>query len=116
MVSPLREKLDYIKDRIVNAFWMIRNGKFNLIVKSTFVEADHRIRQLKSLLLHGRNPDYSKLPGSVYVNRRKVIPPSYSPTHSRRSPLPVLQVEPEIISGELEAIRSTLTVLDGSQS
>jgi hypothetical protein len=116
MASPLREKIDYIKDRFVNAFWMIRNGKFKLIAKSMFIEVDHRIRQLKTLLLHGRNPDYSKLPGSAYVNRRKVIPPSYSPTHSRRSPLPTLQVDREIISGELQAIRSDITVQDASQS
>jgi len=116
MASPLREKLGYIKDRFVNAFWMIRKGKIKLIAKSIFIEADHRIRQLKTLLLHGRNPDYSKLPGSAYENRRKIIPPSYTPTHSRRSALPTLQVEAEIISVELKTIRSTFTILDGSQS
>ena len=116
MASPLREKIGYIKDRFVNAFWMIRNGKLKLIAKSIYIEIDHRVRQLKTLLLHGRNPDYSKLPGSAFENRRKIIPPSYTPTHSRQSALPTLQVDREIISGELETIRSTFTLLDGSQS
>lgn len=116
MASPLREKIGYIKDRCVNAFWMIRNGKIKLIAKSLLIEIDHRVRQLKTVLLHGRNPDYSKLPGSVYVNRRKVIPPSYAPTHSRQSSPPTLQVDREIISNELKDIRSAITMQDGSQA
>lgn len=116
MSSPLRDKLGYIKDRCVNAFWMIRNGKFKLIVKSAYIEVEHRLMKLKVLLLHGRNPDYSKLPGSAYINKRKVIPPSYRPTKSLQSSVPVLQVDQQTIANELDSIRSALYPQDSSNS
>jgi hypothetical protein len=116
MSFPFSDKFSYVKDRFVNALWMIRNGKLNLIVKSIYMELSHRVMQLKVLFLHGRNPDYSKLPGSTYVNRRKVIPPSYRPTVSRQSPLPVLQVDKQAISTELDNILSGLLSGDKGQS
>ena len=68
MSFPFSDKFSYVKDRFVNALWMIRNGKLDLIVKSIYIEVSHRVMQLKVLLLHGRNPDYSKLPGSELIS------------------------------------------------
>ena len=116
MQFPLREKIDYVKDRCLNAIWMFRNGKFKLIVKSVHIEINHRVMLLKSLLLHGRNPDYSKLPGSAYVNRRKLVPASYAPTKARRSSLPVLQVDRKKVTDELNAIIASSVIGDNSQS
>jgi hypothetical protein len=116
MSFPFSDKFSYVKDRFVNALWMIRNGKLDLIVKSIYIEVSHRVMQLKVLLLHGRNPDYSKLPGSAYINKCKVIPPSYRPTVSRQSPLPVLQVDKQTISNELNSVLSGLLSGEKSQS
>jgi len=115
MVSPVREKIGYVKDRIVNALWMIRHGKFKLIVKSIYIETNHRVMKLKVLILHGRNPDYSKLPGSAHVDKRKVIPPSYRPTHSQCAPPPILQVDKKLIADEIDNIRLALIARDHSQ-
>ena len=115
MASPLSEKILYVKDRCVNAFWMLRNGKFKLIVKSLFIEADHRVMKLKTLMLHGRNPDYSNLPGSTYVQRRKITPPSYCPTHPARSSDPQISIDKTRLANELEALRSTINLKEPGQ-
>ncbi len=97
----MSEKFRYVKNRIANAVWRLRKGKFDLVFKRIWVE----IRSFTIFVIN-----YSKPPGSTYTNKRKVIPPSYRPTGSRyKSPAP-LQVDEQAIKAELESILATLVV------
>lgn len=103
MPSASTEKLRYIKDRVVNAIWMLRQGKFKLFFNIIRVKVEQRVKQVKFILLN-----YSKLPGSAYTNKRKIIPGSYQPTVSRLKPCVPLQINEEVIKAELESILATL--------
>ena len=48
MTSSVGRKWRYIKDRCVNAWWMIRRGNFKLVLESASVELNLRATQVKN--------------------------------------------------------------------
>jgi hypothetical protein len=112
MSSKLARKLDYVRERTVNAYWMIKEGKFKLIVKSIYLEMHYRIEDVREWVRLARLLDDSQVLGSNYPNKRKVLPPSPRPTVSTRSfPVPS-QADSEAVAIELTGILSSLTVRD----
>ena len=112
MASTLAKKIGYIKDRFINAYWMLRNGKFKLILKSIYIEIQHRIRDIRAWIKSAKKLDDSLVPGSVFVDKRKVVPPSSRPTESQISASAPLQADPEMVAGELRKILSTFSFQD----
>lgn len=52
MSSESSAKLGYLKERIVNAYGMLRRGEFGLIVRNLGVEANHRIEAVSGKTRH----------------------------------------------------------------
>jgi len=112
MASKWARKLDYVRERAGNAFWMIKQGDFKLILKSIYLEIHYRLEDVKEWIRLARLLDDSQVQGSNYCNRRKVMPPSPRPTISVRSPFVAPRPGHEEIAHELKGILSSLTVRD----
>lgn len=113
MSSSVARKFRYVKERCVNAYWMLREGKFKLILQSILAELHHRKESLHTWLKRSKVLDDSVVPFSSYTDRRKVLPPSYRPTVSRPPVNVDMQVDREKISNELQSIVSRLKVREG---
>ena len=116
MSSTFAKKVRYIKDRCINAYWMLRTGKFKLIFKSMYIELQHRMEDIRAWLYKGKKLDDSQVPGSGFVNRCKMVPPSHRPTTSQASPSTPLQVDSVIVAKELQNILTTFVIQDHSNS
>lgn len=112
MSSTKSSRIRYVRDRCVNAYWMLRTGKFKLIFKSIYIELAHRAQVIQNMLTRPKPLDDSQVPGSAFVNRRKVLPPSYRPTIAQQ-PLPVpLRIDRDAVAASIQHILSTLQVED----
>lgn len=116
MSSTWVKKIRYVKDRCVNAFWMLRTGKFKLIFKSFHMEISHRIGTIKAWLHRDEEVDESLVFDSAFVDKRKVLPPSYRPTDSQFSALVPLRADSMAVAKEIEQILSTFTVQESNVS
>ncbi len=116
MSSPANSRIRYVRDRCVNAYWMLRTGKIKLIFKSIYVELAHRATIVQTMLTRPKPLDDSHVPGSAFINRRKVLPPSYRPTVAQQ-PLPVpLRADPEVLASELKHILSSINIEEGTHT
>jgi len=95
---------------------MLRAGKFKLIFKSIYVEIQHRIEGILAWLYKGRELDDSQVPGSSFVNKCKMVPPSHRPTTSQTSPSAPLQADSILVAKELQRILTTFAFQDKSNS
>lgn len=109
----MNKKIAYLRDRIVNALWMLREGKFRLILKSIRVEVAHRIDAMRTWYRTRREIPESQVPWSRFVNRARVVPPSYRPTVMRRVDGAPLRADAQTLAAELRRHRSTLTLPSG---
>ena len=116
MSPALARKVRYIKERCNNAVWMLRNGKFKLILKSIALEIQHRIRDIREWRKQAKRLDDSQVPGSAYVDNCKIVPPSPRPTGSRILPRVPLQCDAQVVSTELKGILATLAIQDVASS
>jgi hypothetical protein len=128
MSFNLTKKMRYVRDRCVNAYWMLRTGKFRLILKSIYVELSYRINRVRhflnridikvSIQILRKEPPLdndlllgsAEVPGSAFVNRCKVLPPSYRPTVSRGSTLFPFLANPVVVANELKTILSVISI------
>lgn len=116
MSSTRSGGLRYIRDRCVNAYWMLRTGKFKLIVKSIYIELAHRAQVVSTLLTRPKPLDDSQVPGSAFIDRRRVLPPSYRPTVAQ-PPLQVpLRADPGAIASDLKRILATFSIDQGNDA
>lgn len=116
MSSTLARKVRYLKERCVNAYWMLRGGKFKLILQSICIELGHRIADIRDFLFKARELDSSRVPDSAFINMRKVVPPSYRPTTSRLAAPTRLQADSKVVENELRRILSTLAIIENVNS
>jgi hypothetical protein len=116
MSSTLAKKLRYLKERCVNAYWMLRTGKFKLIVKSIYIEVQHRMKDIHAWLDKWNELDDSQVPGSGFVNKCKMVPPSNGPTTLQTSPPATLQVDSKVVAKELQSILASFTFHDKSRA
>jgi hypothetical protein len=112
MSSTLAKKVRYVKDRCINAYWMLRTGKFKLIFKSIYIEIQHRIEDVRKWLCKGKEIDDSQVPGSEFFNKCKMVPPSHRPTTSQTLPPAILQVDSKVVAKELQSILATFAFKD----
>jgi hypothetical protein len=116
MASTWAKKIRYIRERSVNAYWMLRTGKFKLIFKSVYIEFQHRIDDIRALLAKWNELDDSQVPGSGFVSKCKIVPPSAKPTIPQTSPPATLQVDPQAVAMELQSILATFVFQDESKA
>ena len=103
MPSLTNKKIRYFQDRCINAYKMLRTGRFRLMWNSVWVEADKRVANM-------RVKRFSVIRGdlfSVRLDKRKVLPSSYRPTTSTIAPSVRLRVDTIVLARELKSIRST---------
>ncbi len=110
MSSKMSKKVRYVKDRCINAYWMLRTGRFKLIVKSIYIEIQNRIKNIQAWLHKRKELDDSQVPGSGFVDMCKVVPPSHRPTTSQTSPPVTLQVDSMVVAKELQSILAASTL------
>ncbi|NND66411.1 MAG: hypothetical protein HKN19_02380 [Halioglobus sp.] len=109
----MNKKIAYVRDRFVNAYWMLREGNFKLIVKSIWIELRDRIEAFHIWRHTRREVPESVMPWSRFVNRRKVVPPSYRPTVSRRMPEEPLKVDRDALVAQLRRSLATIELPGG---
>lgn len=104
MSPDRRNSFAYLRERIVNAWWMIREGRFRLFVASAWQELAQRLTGLRE--------GQQALPReySTNLNPCRLQPPSSRPTRYR---LNEGDSEVPARSGEL---RQVLVGLSGSQT
>ena len=112
MASKWARKFDYLRERVVNALWMVKEGDFKLILKSIYLEIHYRVEDVKEWIRLARLLDDSQVEGSNYSNRRRVIPPSPRPTVSVPFAPVVPMADPGEIARELDDILASLSVRD----
>lgn len=112
MSSKWVRKLDYMRERAVNALWMLKEGDFRKIARSIYLEFHYRLEDIKEWVRLARLLDDSQVQGSNYCNRSRVVPPSPRPTVSAAAPTVTPQADPDEIARELQGILSALTVRD----
>jgi len=116
MFSTTAKKIRYLRERCVNAYWMLRAGKFKLIFKSIHIEIQHRINDIQAWLEKWNELDDSQVPGSGFVNKCKIVPPSNRPTTSQTSPPANLQVDSKAVAKELQSILANSVFQDKSRA
>ncbi len=124
MSVNMTKRMRYLRDRCVNAYWMLRTGKFKLILKSIYIEISYRINRIirflkridiqvsirlkgeESILDNNLQLTGHEVPGSAFVDKRKVLPPSYRPTVSHISTRVPMLADPVMVASELKQILS----------
>ena len=106
----MNRKLRYFRDRVVNAWWMLRRGELNSMLRAGFLELRHRAESVQAWWYRRRKIDFSKLPGSAYADSRKLRPPSYRPTVSRRLAEVPLEADVQVLTEELAELRDSFKI------
>jgi hypothetical protein len=103
MPSLTNKKIRYFLDRCINAYQMLRTGRFRLMWKSLWLEVDKRVANIRAKIFLITRGDSA----FARLDRRKVLPASYRPTTSTTAPSAKLQVDVVVLAAELKRIRST---------
>jgi len=104
--SILGRKIRYLLERSRNALWMLRTGRFKLFIKSLYIEFYPTVEKVRTQL----HLEERQVSDSAFVDKRKVLRPSFRPTASQPSPGVPLQADTEVVADELRQILATLTV------
>lgn len=128
MLFRSNRKLRYLKYRSTNAYWLLRQRKFRMLLEMLKREAYFLFNILRNHMRHnsdvviqsrsgsdshtrarGALPD---LPGgdSEYIDRHKLRSPSYRPTTLKRADGFAMQANPEAVQRELGRILSSVHV------
>jgi len=100
----MMRQLRYIRERAVNAAWMIRNGEFREIVRAIFVEIGHRANDVRTWWLRVKPKKLVNVPYSAYEDSTRCFPPSPRPTHTRLVPPPEMRADERQVAAEIEKI------------
>ncbi len=102
----INSRLRYWKERLGNAIWMLRTGRFKLFLNSIYIEFYPTIEVVKTQLHLDARPES----GSAFVDKRKVTHPGFRPTTSQPSLVLVPMADAEIVARELRQILFTLDI------
>mgnify|MGYP001594933019 CR=1 FL=1 len=109
MSLTFTERVEYLRDRIVNAARMLRHRNFRLFAESLIFEINH-VRNLFKMWLHSRREAAdSDAPDAAFINKAKVLPASWRPTVYRPAPPLTLPEDSDNLAQELKKIRAQLT-------
>jgi len=112
----MMKQLRYIRERAVNAAWMIRNGEFREIVRAIFVEIGHRMNDVRTWWLRIKPKKLVRVPHSAYEDLTRCIPPSPRPTHSRLVPPPDMRADPKRVFAGIENILAGIVIEEVGES
>lgn len=107
-------KFGYLRDRVVNAWWMLREGRFGDMAKAAAAEYQMRMqirRDRRNVQIMAEPPaEGEERRDSEYENKRNVRPPSYRPTGAVAVPAPQLTVDREVVAADLASILGSIKV------
>jgi hypothetical protein len=112
MSATLIRKLHYYKERLRNAIWMLRTRRFKLFFRSLYIEFYPTVEIVRTQLHIEERP----VADSEFVDKRKVLRPSFRPTVSQPFTEIPRHADTEVVANELRQILSTITVQDKSHS
>ena len=128
MASSGNKKLRYLKDRSINAYWLLRQGNLRQFlvhlrseVEFQFGHMRNRINEYAEVGVQSRLSFDSRevaagtsvqLPDldSEFIDKRKIQPSSYRPTKFKLVDPINMQADAEVVKSELQAIISSLNV------
>jgi len=108
----MNRRLRYLRDRLVNALAMLRRGEFRSMLGAVWKEVCHRAESVRGWWIRRRQIDESEVPGSAYVDWRKLNPPGYRPTVSARPGPTQLEVDGAEIASQLDRIIGGLKITE----
>jgi hypothetical protein len=103
-------RLRYWRERIGNAIWMLRTGRFKLFLQSIHMELSPTVEMVRTQL----HLEERTVSDSAYVDKRRVVRPGFRPTVAQPSVMPLNLVNPQIVARELQQILSTLAIKEDS--
>jgi hypothetical protein len=95
---------------------MLRAGKIKLIFRSIYIELAHRAAIIQTLLSRPKPLDDIEVPGSAFIDRRKVLPASFRPTVAQAPIAAPLRADPDVVASELKHILSSIHFEDGTHT
>ena len=110
--STWNRKIRYYVDRSRNAFWMLRTGRFKLFFNSLYIEFYPQVEMVRTQLHLEERQVYD----SAFVDKRRVLRPSFRPTTSQSAPEGLLVADTAVVADELRQILSTITVQENGHS
>lgn len=128
MLSPGNRKLRYLKDRSVNAYWLLRQGNIRQFLVHLRSEVDLQLQTARNRINSYAEGGVQSQLGydsrevgagaaanlpeldSEYIDRRKLRSPSYRPTTFKQVAPVVMQADAEVVKSELRAITSSFNV------
>jgi hypothetical protein len=112
MSGNLMHKIRYYKERCRNAFWMLRTGRFKLFLKSLYIEFYPAVEKVRTQL----HVEERKIPDSGFVDKRKLLRPSFRPTVSQPFQEACTLADKGAVANELRQILSTITIQENNNS
>jgi len=109
-------QLRYIRERAVNAAWMLRNGEFREIVRAIFVEIGHRINDVRTWWVRVKPKKMVRVPFSAYEDPTRCTPPNPRPTHTRLLPPPAMRADSQQVAAEIERLLAEIDIDEGRRS
>ncbi|MCB1705982.1 MAG: hypothetical protein KDI17_14045 [Halioglobus sp.] len=124
---PKNRKLRYVKDRASNAYWLLKQGDFKRFLERLTGEVEFQLGSVRDRVityaearsqgqLSLQSQPSQEAPAAVpdldseYIDRRKILPPSYRPTQFKRVAPVAMQADAEEVKAELRAILSSFNV------
>lgn len=114
MFSSLRIKLQHLRERVVNRYWVAMRGTRRHLINRIFSRIHYSVEGLKNWIRSERNIESSKCPDSAYVDIRRINAPSYRPTQLVPLGSPPLQVDAEAVASTLQKLRASLYIPEAS--
>lgn len=128
VMLPKNRKLRYVKDRASNAYWLLKQGDFKQFLQRLTSEVEFQLGTVRDRVItyaearsQGQLSFQSQQGGesspvdvpdldSEYIDKRKILPPSYRPTQLKRVAPVAMQANAEEVKAELRAILSSFNV------
>jgi hypothetical protein len=108
--SVFSNRFRYWRERIGNAIWMLRTGRFKLFLQSIHMELYPTVEMVRSQL----HLDVRPVSDSAYVDKRRVVRPGFRPTVAQPFSEPLNLANSQIVASELQQILSTLAIKEDS--
>ena len=110
----MNSKFGYLRERVTNAWWMLRDGRFNDML--TALKDEYRLqvqsrRDRRNIQIMAEPPaEGEERRDSEYENKRNVRPVSYRPTSAVAVDMPRLAVDRDILAADVASILRDIPV------
>lgn len=110
------KQLRYIRERFVNAVWMVRKGEFRAIVAAVFEEIGHRVNDVRVWWVKVKPKKLVHVADTAYIDPTRVIPPSARPTRLRHSAPPRMTADAGVVKAQIVEILDSLDIEEARTS